>query len=103
MKGHKGHHHGRHHKAGGGEVVYEGKDSKTAEEAKDKKDGFKRGGHVKKAEHHVEGAKKHHRMDRPGRRRASGGRADHSPFSTASKVRNAEGHDATEGDASEGD
>lgn len=64
--------------------------SKTLEEAEDKKDGFKRGGAVRS----VEGSKAKARLDRAGRK--SGGR---SPLSMASKVTNAVGHKATEGDA----
>lgn len=76
-------------RAKGGSVkghVYSGAGSPAAEEAEDKKDEFKRGGHAKKKHGgKVDGHKGHHRGDkRP--RHASGGRVK-SPLSGAASVK----------------
>lgn len=102
MKGHKEHH---MRKSGGKagyadspeksmpkEENYNGSENNVEKEAEKKK----RGGHVK-----GEGPKKH-RLDRPGRKRGGGVGADMHPLSSASKVKNAVDHTATEGDAEEG-
>lgn len=81
--GHKGHHHGKHHKDGGGRVGMKVSGNpdvfKEAEERK-------HGGRMKKKHHegmHPEGKMAKHRHDRPGRK--SGGRvgADKHPLSSA--------------------
>lgn len=100
MKGHKGH----HHRAMGGKVEpelhpkpYNAQGSHVEEEAEEKKDGGaamkKRHRHEKlKDGGHVEGAKKKHRMDRPGRKRGGRIGADMAPLSSAAKIKPAEGH-----------
>lgn len=93
MKGHKAHHHGKHHKKAGGSVELEGEkeaygggDPDVVKEAEQKKKGGK-----------VHGHKGKHRMDRratggvvratgggvPGRKRGGRVGADTSPLTTA--------------------
>ncbi len=105
--GHKEH----HHRKDGGKVEPDQKEpkpynavgSEVEKEAEEKKHGGKvkrkRGGHVME---HGEGEKAKHRLDRPGRKRGGRAGADMSPLTTASKVTNAEGHSAEEGNADEG-
>jgi hypothetical protein len=106
MKGHKEHH---HRKAGGKvepEITpkpYNAQRSEVEKEAEEKKHGGKvKRAHGGKTEHHVDGMKGKHRLDRPGRKRGGRAGADMSPLTTASKVTNAQGHSATEGNAEEG-
>ncbi|MDE2096320.1 MAG: hypothetical protein KGL39_03675 [Patescibacteria group bacterium] len=62
------------------------RDDETMKEAEDKKDSFRKGGHVKKKKRGgmVEGEKSHHRMDKRARGGMVGG---HSPMSSAMKVK----------------
>lgn len=67
-------------KAEGKTYEYNAQGSAEMAEAKDKKEGFKRGGGVKgKHAGHAEGGKSHHRLDKKPRKLAAGG----SPFSAA--------------------
>ena len=82
--------------------AYNAQGSEVEKEAEEKKHGGKT---KKKYAHggHVEGhMRKTHRMDRPGRKRGGRAGADMNPLSTASKVKDADGHHATEGNATEG-
>lgn len=110
MKGRDAHHEHHHPRKAGGKVEpeitpkpYNAQGSNVEKEAEEKKHGGKvkraRGG---KAEHHVEGHAGKHRLDRPGRKRGGRAGADMSPLTTASKITNADGHHATEGNAEEG-
>lgn len=101
MKGHKSHHHGRHHKAEGGRtgLVASGnpdvlKEAK-GEESYDKGDERKRGGKVKKKHHRATGGKVlglmtgggvKPRMDRVARKRGGAVGADRMPFSGAHRT-----------------
>lgn len=60
---------------------YNAQGSPEVSEAKDKKEGFKRGGGVKSAGM-AEGMKSHNRLDKKPRKLAAGG----SPFSSAKKM-----------------
>lgn len=97
----------RHMKAAGGKIepaikpkAYNAEGSNVEKEADEKK----RGGKVKKMRRggHVEGMHGKKRLDRPGRKRGGSVGADMHPLSTASKITNASGHKATEGNAEEG-
>lgn len=97
MKGHKGHHHGRHHKKAGGSVEIEGEkesygggDPAVVREAEEKKHGgrAKHGKHHRKHGGKVEGKHMKHRMDRAsggavGRKRGGRVGADTAPLSSA--------------------
>lgn len=84
---------------GRAEDIYEGEHSNVAREAEEKK----RGGRAKRRRGgHVEGDGAARRPDRPGRRRGGRAGSDMAPLTTASKIRNAQAHDATEGNAEEG-
>lgn len=84
--------------------VYAGKGSHVEEEADERKDGGKVG--HKRMKHKdggcIEGHAGKRRLDRPGRKRGGGVGSDMHPLSSASKITNAEGHDADTGDADKG-
>jgi hypothetical protein len=73
---------------------YNAKDSPTMKEAEEKKHGGKvkraHGGRTEMKGEHEHGRR---RLDRPGRKRGGGVGADMHPLSTASRTKNAEGHD----------
>lgn len=107
MKGRDGkHEHHRPERKEGGKVepevheeAYAGGGSNVEKEAMEKKGG----GRVKRKKGgHVEGEMAKHRLDRPGRKRGGRAGADMAPLTSASKITNAEGHKATEGNAEEG-
>src|SRR5215469_90209 len=82
--GHKGHHHGKHHRAEGGGMPM--KVSGNPDVFKEAEEKHKHGGKVGKKKHHgmhPEGHGSKHRHDRP--RRRAGGRvgSDKSPLSSA--------------------
>lgn len=102
MKGHKEHHHGKHHKAGGGRTEMKAAGNpdvfKEAEgkESYDKGDEKKHGGKVKKHKRAagggiaatktiglMTGGGVRPRLDRPGRKRGGAVGADRSPLSSA--------------------
>lgn len=105
MKGHKAHHHGKHHRKEGGRTdmwVSGNPDVKKEAEGKepyDEGDERKRGGKVKKKHHRAKGGKViglmtgggvRPRLDRPGRKRGGGVGADRSPLTMAHHSTSAE-------------
>jgi hypothetical protein len=90
--------------AGKNPMPYNAQGSEVEKEAEEKA----AGGRTKRASGgrtglKVGGAAMHgKRHDRPGRKRGGAAGADMHPLTTASKVTNAHGHDATEGNAEEG-
>lgn len=91
--------HEREKRAEGGKIdvkprPYNAMGSPVEDEAEEKN----AGGKVKKHSA-AEGMKAKKRLDRPGRKRGGSVGADMHPLSSAAKIKNAEGHDATEGNA----
>ena len=102
MMGHKGHHHAQGGKVEPelkNEVTYAGGGSNVEKEAKEKNKG---GRACRKDGGAVKGKMSKMRLDRPGRNRGGRAGADMSPLTTASKVKDAGEHRASEGDALEG-
>ena len=92
MKGKK--HHGRHHKAEGGEAIMKaGGNPEVEKEAEEKKHGGAAKRHKRKHGGHVEGHKEKARHDR--HHRKTGGRvgSDHSPLSSAHHVTGSAGRE----------
>lgn len=94
----------REKRAEGGKIdvkprPYNAEGSEVVKEAEEKNAGGRTGAKKKHAE--AEGMMAKRRLDRPGRKRGGGIGADTSPLSTAARVKNAEGHDATEGNAAD--
>lgn len=98
----------RHHLKDGGKAekpkINVGRES---EEEEEEMEGHKKGGRVHKKHgggvEHGEGEKpKHHRLDRPGRKRGGGVGANRTPLSTASMTKDAEGHKTGESGEAEG-
>ena len=112
--GHKSHHHGKHHKAGGGriglkaegnpDVFKEAEGKESYAKGDEKKHGGKvhkhhrkHGGHVPDG-HEMHGHHAHHRPDHKprGRKRGGGVGADRSPLSTAHRGHAGAGHGSSE-------
>ena len=95
-------------RAKGGKVPAMKIDSgREEEEEREMDEGKKHGGKVKRKHggsvEHGEGMKpKHHRLDRPGRKRGGSVGADRHPLSSAAHAKDAEGH-KTDDDESEDD
>lgn len=78
------------------DTPYNAQGSQAERDAKDEKDGFKRGGHKRRRRRggKVEGRRPHARADK---RRRSGGRAERSPLTTAAAVQLRPGMELREG------